>query len=109
MMVIGLESSVCKYMLSKILSNTSKRQYMKVKASTLPENLLNLIRNPDPLEGEDIQIENEDGSLLGVIIQPKAYDFFLKKVEEREDEIDSATSEPYSSDSKSLDDLLGEG
>ena len=81
---------------------------MKIKSSSIPVELLNAIKNPDPLEGEDILIENDDGSLLAVIIQPDAYSFFLQKVEEREDELDAELNDPYDKNSKSLDELLGE-
>lgn len=60
------------------------------------------------MEGEDILIESESGELVGVIIQPKAYKFFLKKIEEKEDEIDSALDEKYDAGAESLDDLMGE-
>lgn len=53
---------------------------MKIKSSSIPIELLNAINNPDPLEGEDILIENEDGSLLAVIIQPRHMNFFFKKL-----------------------------
>ncbi|HMY90770.1 MAG TPA: hypothetical protein PLM85_08980 [Nitrosomonas sp.] len=81
---------------------------MKIKSSSLPPDVLAKITNPDPLDGEDILIENEDGSLLAAIIQPKAYSFFLQKVEEKEDELDSSLHQPYDKNATSLDDLLGE-
>ena len=81
---------------------------MIVKSSSIPRELIDKIKNPDSLEGDDILIEDEDGTLLGVIIQPNAYRFFLQKVEEREDLLDSALSEPYDSKAVSLDELLGE-
>ncbi len=68
--------------------------------------MLEKIKKPDTLEGEDILIEDDDGSLLGAILQPDAYKFFLKKVEEREDELDnSLDAEPYDKNSKTLEDL----
>jgi hypothetical protein len=81
---------------------------MKIKESSLSDEVLKKIKNPDPIEGEDILIEGENGELIGVIIQPKAYEFFLKKIEEREDEMDGALDEKYDPSAKSLDDLLGE-
>lgn len=81
---------------------------MKIKESSLPAEVLGKIKKPDPIEGEDILIESENGELVGVIIQPKAYEFFLKKIEEKEDQIDSALDEKYDSSAKSLDDLMGE-
>ncbi len=79
---------------------------MRIKSHALPPELVEWIRSPDPLESEDVLIEDEEGTVLGVIIQPNAYAFFLKKVEEREDAIDYAciaNREPYSADSKSLE------
>lgn len=81
---------------------------MKITESSLPADVLGKIKNPDPIEGEDILIESENGELIGVIIQPKAYEFFLKKIEEKEDEIDSALDETYDSGAKNLADLMGE-
>jgi|GEM_PF-1697625 len=81
---------------------------MKITESLLPADILGKIKNPDPIEGEDILIEGENGELVGVIIQPKAYEFFLKKIEGKEDEMDSVLNEKYDPNAKSLDDLLGE-
>ena len=81
---------------------------MKIKESSMPADVLEKIRNPDPIEGEDILIEAEDGELVGVIIQPNAYEFLLKKIEEKEDEMDGALEGKYDPNAKSLDDLLGE-
>ena len=82
---------------------------MKIKDKLLPVDVLEKIKNPDPIEGEDILIENEKGELLGVIIQPRAYKFFLQKIEEKENESDSILDEMYDPNAKSLDDLLKEG
>jgi hypothetical protein len=87
---------------------TTRVILMKIKSSSIPADLLEKIKTPDPLEGEDILIEDDNGSLLGVIIQPDAYRFLLQKIEEKEDALDSALHEPYDKNSKSLDDLLGE-
>jgi len=75
---------------------------MKIKASELPDDLMRLIKNPDSLKGEDILIENNDGTLLGAILQPKAYEFFVKKIEEKEDELDRSLDEPYDERAKTL-------
>ena len=79
---------------------------MKIKSNTLPPDLLKVIENPDPLEGEDICIVDDNGNAIGYIIQPKAYGFFIEKVKEREDELDSALSEEYDPNSKTIDDLM---
>ncbi len=81
---------------------------MKIKASELPDSLMSLIKNPNSLNGEDILIENNDGTLVGAILQPKAYEFFVKKIEEKEDELDGSLDEPYDESAKTLDDLMGE-
>jgi len=81
---------------------------MKIKDREIPKELLGKVLNPDPLEGEDIIIENQKGDIVGVIIQPKVYDFLLKKIRERENEIDSQEYEEYNKDAPSLDDLMGE-
>ncbi len=80
---------------------------MKIKGSLLPADVLRKINNPDPIDGDDILIESEKGELVGVIIPPKAYEFFLKKIEEKEDEIDGTLDEKYDSSAKSLGDLMG--
>ena len=81
---------------------------MKIKSNSIPADLLDKIKNPDPIEGEDILIVNDDESLIGAILQPKAYEFFLKKIEEQENKVDSSIGESYDKDAKTLDDLLGE-
>ena len=81
---------------------------MKIKANKLPADLINLIQNPDSLEGEDILIENDEGTLIWVILQPKAYEFFIKKIEEKEEKLDRDNNETHVRSEKTLDDLLGE-
>lgn len=81
---------------------------MKIKDRDIPQELLDMVLNPDPLEGEDIIIENDKGNVVGVIIQPRAYDFLLKIIEEKENENDSQDYEKYNKDAPSLDDLIGE-
>ena len=78
---------------------------IKIKETLLPKELRDKIKHPDPLIGEDIFIEDEKGDVIGVIIQPKAYNFFLKKIEEIEDKLDSSIFEEYDSTAKTLDDL----
>ncbi|MCH8497642.1 MAG: hypothetical protein LAT63_04155 [Marinobacter sp.] len=81
---------------------------VKIKSSELPDSLLDKVRHPNPLEGEDLIIEDESGKVVGIIIQPEAYAFFLKKVAEREGARDSALDEPYAPDAPTLDDLTRE-
>ncbi len=52
--------------------------------------LADLIFEEKPID-EDIGVMGKDGSLLGVLITPPAYEFFLEKVEEEEDRIDCET------------------
>lgn len=49
-----------------------------------------LINEKNPID-DDIGVTNKHGDLLGVLISPKAYEFFLEKVEEEEDRIDRET------------------
>ena len=79
---------------------------MKIKATDLPDHLLRLIKNPDPLAGEDLIIEEDDGAVVGVILQPNAYEFFLSQVRAREDGIDECVNEPYDKNAVTLDDLI---
>ena len=79
---------------------------MKINEKDLPPSLVKSIKNPDPLEGEDIVIQDRAGNTIGVIIQPKAYDFFLRKIKEKENELDSKPSENYDENSKSLKNLM---
>ena len=79
---------------------------MKINEKDLPPSLVKYIKNPDSLEGEDIIIQDSAGNTIGVIIQPKAYDFFLRKIKEKENELDSKPSENYDENSKSLKNLM---
>jgi len=79
---------------------------MKISDSTLNDELIKKILNPDPLEGEDILIEDSSGETIGVIIQPKAYQFLLRKIEEIENANDSKEFEKYEGNGSSLDDLM---
>jgi len=51
--------------------------------------LVELINEENQID--DIGILNKDGDLLGVLISPQAYEFFLEKAEEEEDRIDKET------------------
>jgi hypothetical protein len=66
----------------------------EVRKSQIGESLVQLLAEEHPLE-EDIGILDEDGNLLGVVITPRAYDFFLRKVEEAEDEMDNQSVENF--------------
>lgn len=81
---------------------------LKISLKSLPTTVVQAILHPDPLSGEDIQIEDDDGNLLAAIIPANAYQFFLQKVEEREDEIDSKVAEDYDPNAKTLDDFMKE-
>ncbi len=81
---------------------------MKIKENELPAKVVELIRSPDPLKGEDIIIESHNGDVVGVIIQPEAYAFFVNKVEEEEDKRDSLLKRGEGESSKSLDELMEE-
>lgn len=60
----------------------------EIKMDNVGDVLKELLAEVDPIE-EDIGIFNDSGELAGVVINPKAYDFFLRKVEEEEDRIDA--------------------
>ena len=47
----------------------------EVRRSQIGESLVQLLAEEHPLE-EDIGILDEEGNLLGVVITPRAYDFF---------------------------------
>jgi PHD/YefM family antitoxin component YafN of YafNO toxin-antitoxin module len=65
-----------------------------IKVNDLGESLKNMVLNPDPVD-EDIIIKSESGDPVGVIISPKAYEFFLNAVEEEEDRLDSESVEEF--------------
>jgi hypothetical protein len=52
--------------------------------------LTELINATDPID-DDIGFISQSGDLVGVLISPKAYGFFLEKVEEEEDRLDRET------------------
>lgn len=54
------------------------------------DELTELLNEKKPVD-DDIGVINQQGSLLGVLISPQAYEFFLKKVQEVEDYIDRET------------------
>lgn len=56
--------------------------------------LQEFLADAQPLEA-DIGIQDQNGQLLGVIISPDAYDFFLAKLEEAEDSQDRETVENF--------------
>ncbi len=58
-----------------------------ISINDIGHKMAEMIQNEDPIE-EDIGIVNEKGELLGAFILKDAYEFFLKKVEEEEDELD---------------------
>ena len=79
---------------------------MRINEKDLPPALVEYIKHPDPIAGEDIVIEDGAGSTIGVIIQPNAYAFFLKKIEEEEDGRDRALGEACDRRSKTLRELM---
>jgi len=56
----------------------------KIKREQLGPALITLLDESEPVE-RDIGIFDDDDNLLGVVISERAYDFFLRKVEEAED------------------------
>ena len=66
----------------------------EIKKTQIGKQLADLLAEEHPVE-EDIGILDEDGNVLGVIITPRAYDFFLRKAEEAEDEMDRQTADDF--------------
>ena len=66
----------------------------KINKIDIGKKLILLLDEENPID-EDIKIIDENGSISGVIIPERAYQFFLKKVEEEEDIIDSKTVEDF--------------
>ncbi len=58
-----------------------------ISINDIGHKMAEMIQNEDPIE-EDIGIVNEKGELLGAFILKDAYEFFLKKIDEEEDELD---------------------
>jgi len=56
----------------------------KIKKSQLGPDLIRLLDEHEPFE-RDIGIVDDDDNLLAAVICDRAYDFFLRKVEEAED------------------------
>ncbi len=62
----------------------------EINKSEVSKELVNMLDEKNPID-EDIAILDVSGSIVGVIITNDAYQFFLKKIEEEEDKIDSET------------------
>ncbi len=62
----------------------------RINKTDIGKKLILLMDEENPID-EDIKIIDETGSVSSVIITGKAYQFFLEKVEEEEDIIDSNT------------------
>lgn len=52
--------------------------------------LIELINEKDPID-DDVGVIGKNGDLVGVLILPQAYEFFLEKIEEEEDRLDQET------------------
>ena len=84
----------------------------KIKLNQLPAGVIQLVNEENPLS-EDIGIFDEKNDLAGVIITPDAYAYFLRKVEEDEDKLDSETLKEFNSEEElhsapTLDDFLND-
>lgn len=62
----------------------------EIDKSKIGKELIALINEEDPID-EDITILDGNGEILAAVITKDAYEFFLRKVEEAEDEIDNET------------------
>jgi len=65
-----------------------------IKKNDIGEKLILLLDEENPID-EDIQILDENDSISAVIITSEAYQFFLRKVEEKEDTTDNKTVEEF--------------
>ena len=61
-----------------------------IDIAKIGKELTELINEKDPID-DDIGVINQSGDLVGVLISPQAYEFFLEKVEEEEDRLDRET------------------
>ena len=61
-----------------------------IDINKIGKELTELIDEKDPID-DDIGVINQNGDLVGVLISPQAYEFFLEKVEEEEDRLDRET------------------
>ncbi|HEY8939436.1 MAG TPA: hypothetical protein VIM59_04575 [Cellvibrio sp.] len=61
-----------------------------IEIEKIGKDLTALINEENPID-DDIGVINQQGDLVGVLISPQAYEFFLEKVEEEEDRIDRET------------------
>lgn len=61
-----------------------------INIEKIGKELTNLINEKDPVD-DDIGVISQNGDLVGVLISPQAYEFFLEKVEEEEDRLDRET------------------
>lgn len=75
----------------------------EIDKSKIGKELRTLIDEENPID-EDITILDGSGEVLAAVITKDAYEFFLSKVEEAEDEMDHATvNEFHSSGEKEHD------
>ena len=61
-----------------------------IDRKSIGKELITLLNEEHPID-EDIGILDENGEVLAAVITKEAYQFFLKKVEEAEDELDNET------------------
>ena len=65
-----------------------------INKANLGEELTTLLNEKDPID-EDITILDQNGAVEAAIITKEAYQFFLRKVKEAEDEMDIKTVEEF--------------
>ncbi|WP_460052162.1 hypothetical protein [Sessilibacter sp. MAH2] len=65
-----------------------------INVKEIGSELIDLLNDDDTVD-EDIGIIDHEGNVLGVVIPKDAYEFFLRKVEEAEDEMDLKTAEEF--------------
>ncbi|MEY4579162.1 MAG: hypothetical protein RL701_3865 [Pseudomonadota bacterium] len=66
----------------------------QIRIDAIGQQLVDLLREKTPAD-EDIGIVDANGTLIGAVITPAAYKFFLQKVEEAEDLADQQSVEEF--------------
>jgi len=65
-----------------------------IEIEKIGKDLTALINEENPID-DDIGVINQQGDLVGVLISPQAYEFFLEKVEEEENRLDRETVDEF--------------
>ena len=66
----------------------------EISENDVDDKILSVIDDAFSFE-DDVGVISSDGKLKAAIISPEAYQFFLRKLEEEEDRLDSETVEEF--------------